>query len=114
MSSVLVWYDGACPLCAREIAVMRQLDWRHRIAFVDASDPTSVCPLDRATLLTRFHASEDQRVYSGAAAFAVMWRAVPLLRPFGLMARNTLALRVLEAAYVRFLRLRPSLQRWLR
>lgn len=110
---VKVWYDGACPLCLREIALMRRLDRRGRITFVDVaagSDPS--CPIDRVTLLARFHAEENGVVHSGAAAFAAMWRAIPLLRPAGLLARNALVLRVLEAAYVRFLRLRPRLQRF--
>ena len=51
---------------------------------------------------------------SGAAAFAAMWRVLPLLRPLGLAARNPLVLRVLEKLYVRFLRFRPRIQRWLR
>ena len=111
--SVKVWYDGACPLCLREIALMRRLDRRGRITFVDVaagSDPS--CPIDRATLLARFHAEEDGVVHSGAAAFAAMWRAIPLLRPLGLAARSPLALKALEAAYVRFLRVRPKLQRF--
>lgn len=114
MSRVKVWYDGACPLCLREIALMRRLDRRGAITFVDvaaAADPS--CPIDRAQLLARFHAEEDGVVHSGAAAFAAMWRAIPLLRPLGLAARNPLVLRVLEAAYLRFLRLRPRLQRLL-
>ena len=35
----------------------------------------------------------------------------PLLRPFGLAARAPWALKILEALYVRFLRVRPRLQR---
>jgi predicted DCC family thiol-disulfide oxidoreductase YuxK len=62
-------------------------------------------------MLARFHASEDGELLSGAAAFAAMWRAIPLLRPLGLLARSPLALRVLEAAYLAFLRVRPALQR---
>ena len=31
---VKVWYDGACPLCLREIALMRRLDRRGRISFI--------------------------------------------------------------------------------
>lgn len=111
MAQVTVWFDGACPLCRREIALMRRLDRRGRISFVDASEPDGACPVDRAELLARFHAEEDGRLYDGAAAFAAMWRAIPVLRPLGLLARNPLALRLLEAAYRRFLRVRPRLQR---
>jgi predicted DCC family thiol-disulfide oxidoreductase YuxK len=112
--SVTVWYDGACPLCIREIALMRRLDRRGRITFVDVAQGSDVsCPIDRAQLLARFHAEEDGQLLSGAAAFAAMWRAIPLLRPLGLAARHPLALKVLEAAYLRFLVLRPRLQRLL-
>jgi len=109
--SLTVWHDGKCPLCRREIALMRRLDKRHAIRFVDASEGASVCPTDRATLLARFHASEDGRMLSGAAAFAAMWRAIPLLRPLGLAATNRIVLSLPEAAYGAFLRWRPSLQR---
>ena len=85
MTKLIVWHDGGCPLCRREIAVMRRLDRRGAIDFVDVSQAQpSACPIDRADLLARFHASEDGRLLSGAAAFAAMWRAIPLLRPLGL------------------------------
>ncbi|MGU3314524.1 thiol-disulfide oxidoreductase DCC family protein [Sphingomonas sp. M6A6_1c] len=113
-TGVTVWHDGNCPLCRREIAVMRRLDRRGAITFIDATDSDSVCPTDRAALLDRFHASENGRLLSGAAAFAAMWRAIPLLRPLGLLARQPLALRIMERAYRRFLRVRPRLQRLLR
>lgn len=108
---VTVWYDGECPLCLREIGLMRRLDSRGAIEFIDVHGGRD-CPLDPAVLLARFHAREDgQPVVSGAAAFAAMWRAIPLLRPLGLLARNRLVLAVLEKAYVVFLRHRPRLQR---
>ena len=50
----------------------------------------------------------------GAAAFAAMWRAIPLLRPLGLAARSPLILSILERGYRRFLRARPKLQRLFR
>ena len=115
MVELLVWYDGSCPLCRREIALMRRLDRRRRIDFVDLDDPDQAsragCPTDRAALLARFHAREDGVVLSGAAAFAAMWRAIPILRPAGLLARNPGVLAVLERLYVRFLKVRPRLQR---
>lgn len=112
MQKVTVWFDGACPLCTREIALMRRLDRGRAIVFVDVQGGTGEsCPIDRAALLARFHAEEDGRLLSGAAAFAAMWRAIPLLRPLGLAARNDHVLRLLERLYVRFLRVRPRLQR---
>jgi predicted DCC family thiol-disulfide oxidoreductase YuxK len=121
MPQVTVWFDGQCPLCRREIAVMRRLDRRGAIAFVDVggvdvagvdgSGAAILCPIDPATLLARFHAQEDGRMLSGAAAFAAMWRAIPLLRPLGMMARNRVILGVLERLYLVFLKVRPRLQR---
>ncbi|GAA0673102.1 putative DCC family thiol-disulfide oxidoreductase YuxK [Sphingomonas insulae] len=111
MSRVTVWHDGDCPLCRREVALMRRLDRRGRITFVDATT-ANTCPVDRADLLARFHAMEDGRLLSGAAAFAAMWRAIPLLRPVGLLARHPRVLALLERGYLRFLAVRPRLQRW--
>ena len=34
---VTVWYDAECPLCIREIALMRRLDRRSAIDFVAAA-----------------------------------------------------------------------------
>jgi predicted DCC family thiol-disulfide oxidoreductase YuxK len=115
---VTVWHDGGCPLCAREIALMRRLDRRGAINFVDVTELSTVCPRSRSELLTRFHAREEGAlgggpILSGAAAFAAMWRAIPLLRPLGLLARNAVVLGLLERLYLRFLVVRPRLQHWL-
>ena len=90
---------------------MRRLDRAGRVRFVDAADPTVSCPLDRAAMLARLRAMEDGVMLSGAAAFAAMWRAIPVLRPLGLAARNPMVLAVLERLYSAFLRVRPALQR---
>jgi predicted DCC family thiol-disulfide oxidoreductase YuxK len=112
---VTVWFDGACPLCLREIALMRRLDKRGAIAFIDVTSEGAACPIDPALLLARFHAREGQGpLLHGAAAFAAMWRAIPLLRPLGKAARFPPFLWVLEGAYRAFLRLRPRLQAWAR
>lgn len=111
-----VYHDGACPLCQREIALMQRLDRRRAIDFVDVADPANagVCPLDPAELLARFHADQGGRLLSGAAAFAAMWRAIPMLRPLGLAAQLPPVLWVLERAYRGFLRVRPAIQRRMR
>ena len=111
MDHVLVWYDGGCPLCRREIALMRRLDRRGAIKFVDLANGETACPIDRTELLARFHALDGGQMLSGAAAFAAMWRVIPWLRPIGLAARNPLVRSALERMYGFFLRVRPSLQR---
>lgn len=90
---------------------MRRLDRRGAIRFIDATRAEAACPVDRAELLARFHAEEDGEILSGAAAFAAMWRAIPLLRPIGLAARRPWVLALLERAYLGFLQVRPGLQR---
>lgn len=119
-AKVTVWFDGGCPLCRREIGLLRRLDRRAAIDFIDVSSEDGggdSCPIDRADLLARFHAREEHvdgggRVVSGAEAFAAMWRAIPLLRPLGLMARNRHVLAVFERIYRLFLRARPRIQRF--
>jgi predicted DCC family thiol-disulfide oxidoreductase YuxK len=111
-SELTVWYDGGCPLCLREISVMRRLDRRGAISFIDVTSENSFCPISPAELLARFHAQENGLMLSGAAAFAAMWRAIPVLRPLGLAARNRLVLAGLERIYIVFLKHRPRLQRF--
>lgn len=111
MSRLEVWFDGDCPLCRREIALMRRLDRRGAITFTDVATGAGACPIDRAELLARFHARENGRMVSGAEAFAAMWRAIPLLAPLGRLARNRVVLGGLERLYVLFLKVRPRLQR---
>ena len=91
---------------------MQRLDRRQAVAFVDVTREEG-CPLTREELLARFHAREQGGpIVSGAAAFAAMWRAIPLLRPLGLAARWQPFLLLLEKLYLQFLRVRPRLQRW--
>ncbi len=91
---------------------MQKLDKRHSIDFVDVSEgqPES-CPISQDDLLARFHVKENGRIYSGAQGFAAMWRAIPILRPFGQLARLPGLRQIFEVLYKGFLRVRPRLQR---
>ena len=108
----MAWFDSSCPLCRAEVDLMLRLDRRRRIAFVDLNaGNAALCPKDRAAMLERFHVRAEGQTLTGAAAFAALWRAIPLLRPLGLAARSPLVLAGLERLYVAFLRVRPGLQR---
>ncbi len=91
---------------------MRRLDKRGAIQFVDVSNgQPSSCPIDQAQLLAKFHARENGTIVSGAAAFTAMWRAIPLLRPLGLLAKLPGMLPLMDGFYRFFLRIRPRLIR---
>jgi predicted DCC family thiol-disulfide oxidoreductase YuxK len=111
---VTVWYDSECPMCIREINLMRRLDKRNAIDFVEIQTAVG-CPINTDELMKRFHAQErGQPIVSGAAAFAAMWRAIPILKPLGLLARFKPVLWLLERMYRGFLKIRPWLQRRVR
>lgn len=111
---VTVWFDSDCPMCVREIKLMRRLDKRNAIDFVSIQGAAG-CPIGTDELMKRFHAQESgEPIVSGAAAFAAMWRAIPVLRPLGLLARVRPVLWILEQLYRGFLVIRPWLQRRVR
>ena len=114
MAELEVWFDGDCPLCRSEIALLQRLDRRGAIVFTDVATGEGSCPIDRRELLARFHAREDGRMVSGAEAFAAMWRAIPMLAPLGRLARNRRVLALMERLYLMFLKVRPTIQRWVR
>lgn len=113
--TLTVLYDGACPLCQREIAHVRDLAQRKgnsALCFVDISrDDDATHPAERAALLARFHVQRaDGTRLNGAAAFVAMWSRLPGWRWLARLARLPGMLSVLERAYSGFLHVRPMLQ----
>jgi len=115
-AAVTVYFDGACPLCRREIAHYQRVDRGAALCFVDVSAPGAQTPVgvDRRLALARFHVlAGDGRVVSGAAAFVELWSLLPGWRWAARLARVPGALWLLELSYRLFLPLRPRLARWL-
>ena len=110
-----VLYDGACPLCRREIGIYRSLRPNTAVCFADVSDAAVPLPpgTTREQLLARFHVrSRDGQLLSGAQAFLALWAALPGWRWLALMGRLPGAAWAMERGYRLFLRGRPALQRW--
>lgn len=112
-----VYFDGSCPLCVREISLLRRLDGGKRIVFEDVSPPdaTPSCPIEREALMARFHARlPDGRLVEGAQAFTESWSRIPWMvwvRPIGQFAPTRW---LLNGFYSLFLKVRPRLQRFVR
>lgn len=106
-----VYFDGACPVCRREIAHYRRQRGSDTIAWVDASicDAAALGPgLERSVVLSRFHVRErDGTLASGASAFVAIWRRLPAFAWLATLASFRPVLALLEAGYSTFLRVRP-------
>jgi 3-demethoxyubiquinol 3-hydroxylase len=114
--TLTVLYDGACPLCRREIAVyqgLQPIQPAQTLKFEDISQNS--CPLPpggvRSDYLARFHVQlADGQVLSGAAAFVALWATLPGWRYLAFAARLPGATPALELVYRAFLRIRPQMQ----
>jgi 3-demethoxyubiquinol 3-hydroxylase len=106
-----VYFDGACPVCRREIAVYRSQPGGDRLHWLDASAAAAddLGPdLDRAAALARMHVRlPDGRLVAGAGAFAEIWRALPRWRWLGRLVSPAPVRAVADVAYDVFLRVRP-------
>jgi len=115
--ALTVFYDGACPLCSREIAWYRRRQASQTIAWVDLRQclPQALPQgLSCEVALARFHVVEAEgRKLSGAAAFTRLWLCYPGLAGFARLAGAPVIANLLEWGYHRFLPLRPTLARWI-
>lgn len=103
-----VFHDGDCPLCQREIRLLRRLDrGRGRIRFTDIAAPDfDAAELGRSQeeLLARIHARlPDGRWLEGVEVFRQLYAAVGL-GPLVWLSRLPGLSHLLDAAYAVFAR----------
>ena len=112
-----VFYDGACPLCVKEIAFYRRRKGADRIAWLDVSN-ASASPgrgLSRCDALMRFHVMDANGDYfSGGDAFARLWATLPSFQFLGHAAQTQPFKWLINTAYNGFLPIRPYLQAFAR
>jgi predicted DCC family thiol-disulfide oxidoreductase YuxK len=77
---VEVFYDGDCPLCKREIAMLRRRDHNHRIRFTDIAaaefDPSQL-GLSLSTLMAEIHGRlPDGKIVVGVEVFRHLYTAI--------------------------------------
>lgn len=115
-AEVVVYFDGSCPMCSKEIQYYRGLDKHARIHWEDVAGENPSCPIgyDQATLMARFHVKEvnSGKVFHGAAGFARVWCALPApWRGLGKIATFAPITWVLEVGYRLTLKVRPMIAR---
>lgn len=109
-----VFYDGACPLCEREMGFYRKQRGADEVCWIDVSHSSKdkICRgVSKEQVLTRFHVMRsDGTLVSGGQAFAELWAALPGFRLLGNFFQTRPLVWILNRAYNIFLRFRPQLQ----
>jgi predicted DCC family thiol-disulfide oxidoreductase YuxK len=108
-----VYYDGACPLCQREIALYQGLEGADAIVWHDVSTTgTDADDLATRDAMARFHVRRaDGSLVSGARGFFEVMKTIPRLRWLGYALSVPPIPWIAEGAYRLFLPLRPVLKR---
>jgi predicted DCC family thiol-disulfide oxidoreductase YuxK len=80
-----VYYDKSCPMCATEMHVIEELDWRGRLKLVDCSAPgfddsaLAKEGVTREAMMTRLHARDPEgRWLKGLDAFEAVYASAGL------------------------------------
>jgi predicted DCC family thiol-disulfide oxidoreductase YuxK len=80
-SQVTVYFDGACPLCSREIEHYRHKDHEQRLRFVDISLPAFSAEtegLDPVRVQQVMHVRlPSGALVTGVDAFVEIWKVLP-------------------------------------
>jgi predicted DCC family thiol-disulfide oxidoreductase YuxK len=110
-----LYFDGGCPVCAREIALYRRQVGADSIDWIDVSRCAQSelgNDLTKQAALTQLHyRTTEGELISGAAAFARIWQALPRWAWLGRAFGSGIGLWLLEGAYRIFLRMRPAWRR---
>lgn len=113
MAKQTVYYDGACPLCSREIAFYRRRKGADSIDWVDASQCVQADfgpGLDRESALARMHVRDGQgQLTEGATSFLAIWRQLPAFAWLASVLDNPVGRSLMETGYRLFLKIRPAL-----
>jgi len=109
---VEVFFDGACPLCRREIAMLRRWDRRGVIRFTDIAipdfDPTPLGQTQEALMAEIHGRLPDGTLIKGVEVFRRLYAAVGL-GPLVLLTRLPVVSHALDWGYRRFARNRLKL-----
>ena len=112
MSEVDVFFDGDCPICVREIDMLRRLDRGHAIGFVDIAAPgfdARTVGVSMEQLMDRIHARlPSGELIEGVEVFRRLYAAVGL-RPLVALTRVPGISHLLDASYTLFARNRLRL-----
>ena len=111
----IIYFDGGCPVCSREIATYRGMQGAQACRWVDVSrcaegeiGPGLTREQALAVMTVR---RADGTLARGAQAFVEIWQALPKTRWLGRVAALPPVTALLDLGYAMFLRVRRAWRR---
>jgi predicted DCC family thiol-disulfide oxidoreductase YuxK len=107
---ITVFYDGACGLCAREIAYYQRIAPKAAFSWIDITktpQPFTAKGYKLEDGLMALHAEDAEgRMHVGVAAFVIIWQKLPRWRMLAYLTKLPLILMLAEWLYRHFARWR--------
>ncbi|MBK5936831.1 MULTISPECIES: thiol-disulfide oxidoreductase DCC family protein [Halorhodospira] len=107
----VVFFDGQCPVCSREIGLYQRLDTAGAVEWRDLHAPGALddTELTWDQAMQRFHCRDaDGVMRSGVDAFALVWSYLPYWRWASRIVRGLGLVRPMEPLYDWYARRRYS------
>lgn len=109
-ASPVVFYDGKCPLCRREIEHYRRLRGAEQLIWIDITRDDAVLAshgLQRETAMARLHVLDTAGQWrTGAWGFVELWSHLPAYRWLARILSMFRLVPALDWLYTRFARWR--------
>jgi predicted DCC family thiol-disulfide oxidoreductase YuxK len=106
----ILFFDGGCPLCSREISHYQRIDREQRVEWIDIhANPKALAPygIDWTNAMQRIHLIDPhQRLQTGAYAFVALWSQLPYYHWLSVACRLPGLVPVMDFAYTHFARWR--------
>jgi predicted DCC family thiol-disulfide oxidoreductase YuxK len=103
---VIVFFDGGCGLCSREISVLKKLDTNSNVRWINIDENGALLEsygISYIDAMRRFHVVNQQgQIEIGVAGFLCLWRVLPTLKWVPSLVRFTRSKGFLEHCYQRF------------
>ena len=103
---VIVFFDGGCGLCSREIRLLRRFDLHRQVQWIDINLDMSLLNafgIDYRQAMRRFHVLDPAGVLRvGAPAFVALWSVLPLFSLLARLIHLTRTVEMLDKVYEQF------------
>lgn len=106
----ILFFDGGCPLCRREISHYQKIDKEQRVEWIDIhADPEALTPygIEWTDAMQRIHLIDSrQQLQTGAYAFVALWEKLPFYHYLSMICKIPGLVPMMDFGYTHFARWR--------